>query len=160
MITGVKITVGLITYTNTKTRETKTTTFSESSGRQVSQGTTLCRSYLFQNLSNLRFCFSSFGVCISYEAYGDFYASYHRSKSTHGWKSESVPIIMSRNKKKTRAQFWELRLEIESALKQPCWCDIDSISEPKTQNCGCVFFWWRFVSLEFFLQFSPNFDSQ
>ena len=32
--------------------------------------------------------------CIIYEGYGDFCASYYPSKSAHGGKSESVPIIM------------------------------------------------------------------
>ena len=114
----------------------------------------------FQHRTIWKLTSGRFRKCISYEAYGDFYASYHRSKSTHGWKSESVPKIMSRNKKKTRPQFWKLRLEIESALKQPCWSHADSISEPKTQNCGRVFFFWHLLSLKFFLQFSPNFDGQ
>ena len=114
----------------------------------------------FQHRTMWKLTSGQFRKCISYEAYGDFYASYHRSKSTHGWKSESVTIIMRCQKKKTRPQFWKLRLEIESALKQPCWSHADSISEPKTQNCGRVFFLLRFLSLEFFLQFSPNFDGQ
>ena len=41
---------------------TKTTTFSEPSGRSLSHGTPPCRSYPFKSLSNLRFSFSSFGV--------------------------------------------------------------------------------------------------
>ena len=114
----------------------------------------------FQHRTMWKLTSGRFRKCISYEAYGDFYASYHRSKSTHGWKSESVTIIMRCSKKKTRPQFWELRLEIESAWEQPCWSHADSISEPKTQNCGRVFFLLRFLSLEFFLQFSPNFDGQ
>ena len=40
-------------------QNSKTTTFSELSGRQLSHGTTLYRSYLFKILSNLRFSFSS-----------------------------------------------------------------------------------------------------
>ena len=112
----------------------------------------------FQHRTMWKLTSRRFRKCISYEAYGDFYASYHRSKSTHGWKSESVTKIMSHNKKKTRTQFWKLRLEIESALKQPCWSHTDSISEPKTQNCGRVFFFGHLLSLEFVLQYSPNFD--
>ena len=94
----------------------------------------------FQHRTIWKLTSGRFRKCISYEAYGDFYASYHRSKSTHGWKSESVPIIMRCQKKKTRPQFWKLRLEIESVSKQPCWSHADSISEPKSQNCGRVFF--------------------
>ena len=45
-----------------KLQISKTTTFSELSGRQLSHGTPLYRSYLFKILSNLRFSFSSFGV--------------------------------------------------------------------------------------------------
>ena len=114
----------------------------------------------FQHRTMWKLTSGRFRKCVSYEAYGDFYASYHRSKSTHGWKSESVTIIMRCPKKKTRPQFWKLRLEIESALKQPCWSHADSISEPKTQNCGRVFFFGHRLSREFFLQISPNFDSQ
>ena len=114
----------------------------------------------FQHRTIWKLTSGRFRKCISYEAYGDFYASYHRSKSTHGWKSESVTIIMRCPKKKTRPQFWKLRLKIESALKQPCWSHADSISEPKTQNCGRVFFFWHRLSREFFLQFSPNIDGQ
>ena len=46
----------------------KTTTFSESSGRQLSHGTTLDRSYLFKILSNLLFSFSSFCVFLAFSA--------------------------------------------------------------------------------------------
>ena len=60
----------------------------------------------FQHRTIWKLTSGRFRKCISYEAYGDFYASYHRSKSTHGWKSESVPIIMRCPKKKTRPQFW------------------------------------------------------
>ena len=46
----------------------KTTTFSESSGRQLSHGTPLYRSYLFKILSNLHFSSSSFGVFLAFSA--------------------------------------------------------------------------------------------
>ena len=45
-----------------KLQISKTTTFSESSGRQLSHGTPLYRSYPFKSLSNLHFSFSSFCV--------------------------------------------------------------------------------------------------
>ena len=45
-----------------KLQISKTTTFSESSGRQLSHGTPLYRSYPFKSLSNLRLSFPSFGV--------------------------------------------------------------------------------------------------
>ena len=93
-----------------------------------------------QGTTMLKLTSRRFRKCGSFWAYDDFCASYYRSKSAHGGKSESVPIIMRCPKKKTRPQFWKLRLEIESALKQPCWSHADSISEPKTQNCGRVFF--------------------
>ena len=43
-----------------KPQISKTTTFLECSGRALSHGTTLDRSYLFKMLSNLRFSFPSF----------------------------------------------------------------------------------------------------
>ena len=45
-----------------KLQISKTTTFSESSGRQLSHGTPLYRSYLFKILCSLRFSFFSFCV--------------------------------------------------------------------------------------------------
>ena len=63
-------------------------------------------------------------------------------------------------KKKTRPQFWVLSSVTESAWNQPYWTHADSVTELKTQNCGRVFFFERLLSIEFFLQFSPDFDSQ
>ena len=50
--------------------------------------------------------------CIIYEGYGDFCASYYPSKSAHGGKSESVPIIMRCQKKRHghNNEFWALPL--------------------------------------------------
>ena len=66
----------------------------------------------FQHRTIWKLTSGRFRKCISYEAYGDFYASYHRSKSTHGWKSESVPIIMRCQKKRHghNFEFWALPL--------------------------------------------------
>ena len=49
-----------------KLQISKTTTFSESSGRQLSHGTPLYRSYIFRILSNLRFSFSGFCVFLAF----------------------------------------------------------------------------------------------
>ena len=51
-----------------KLQISKTTTFSESSGRQLSHCTPLYRSYIFRILSNLRFSFSSFCVFLAFSA--------------------------------------------------------------------------------------------
>ena len=98
-----------------------------------------------------------FRKCGSFWAYDDFCASYYRSKSAHGGKSESVPIIMRCPKKKTRPQFWVLSAAIESAWNQPCWTHADSVSKPKTQYCGRVFFLQRPFLLKFFLEIWPDF---
>ena len=101
-----------------------------------------------------------FRKCGTYWACHVFNGSYRPSKMDESEKTGPSPKISGVQKKKTRPQFWKLRLEIESALKQPCWSHADSISEPKTQNCGRVFFFGHRLSREFFLQISPNFDSQ
>ena len=113
-----------------------------------------------QGTTMLKLTSRRFRKCGSFWAYDDFCASYYRSKSAHDGKSESVTIIMRCPKKKTRQQFWVLSAAIESAWNQPCWANAVSMARPKTQNCGRVFFFWRLLSLEFFLQFSPNFDGQ
>ena len=101
-----------------------------------------------------------FRKCGTYWACHVFNGSYRPSKMDESEKNWSVPENKRCPKKETRPQFWKLRLEIESALKQPCWSHADSISEAKTQNCGRVFFFGHLLSLKFVLQFLPNFDGQ
>ena len=112
----------------------------------------------FQHRTMWKLTSGRFRKCISYEAYGDFYASYHRSKSTHGWKSESVTIIMRCPKKKTRPQFWVLGSEIESAWNQHGCFNADSISSRNSQNCGRVFFLLRLIIIVTLSLFQPCVD--
>ena len=102
----------------------------------------------------------AFRKCGTYWACHVFNGSYRPSKMDESEKTGPSPKISGVKKKKTRPQFWKLRLEIESALKQPCWSHADSISEPKTENCGRVSFFGHLLSLKFVLHFSPNFDGQ
>ena len=48
-------------------------------------------------------------------------------------------------KKMLRPQFCDLGPEIESAHKKHGWLPADSISGPKSQNCGRVFFFLRLL---------------
>ena len=59
-----------------------------------------------------------------------------------------------------RAQFCDLGPEIESAGNQPCFLWADSISGPKSQNCGRNIFSYGSFSIQFFLKIWPDFDSQ
>ena len=55
-------------------------------------------------------------------------------------------------KKMLRTQFCDLGPEIESAYNQPCFFSADSISGPKTQNCGRNIFFYGAFSANFFRQ--------
>ena len=70
----------------------------------------------------------------------DYWPSYYRSKSGHGGKSEFVPEIMIRYKKKTRPLFSKLMLGIESAWNYMGFFHADSIWSVNFENCGRVFF--------------------
>ena len=97
--------------------------------------------------------------CIIYEGYGDFCASYYPSKSAHGGKSESVPIIMRRQKKDTATIMRFERchwISVEPTMLGPCWFNGGA---QNSKLWPCLFF-WHLLSSEFFLKFSPNFDSQ
>ena len=52
-----------------------------------------------------------------------------------------------------RPQFCVLGPEIESAYNQPCFFHADSISGPKTQNCGLGIFFTALSQLIFFFKF-------
>ena len=54
----------------------------------------LLKEKFFQHRTMLKLTSRRIWKCIIYEGYGDFCASYYPSKSAHGGKSESVPIIM------------------------------------------------------------------
>ena len=55
-----------------------------------------------------------------------------------------------------RPQFCVLGPEIESAYNQPCFFHADSISGPKTQNCGRNIFFTVPSQLIFFVKFDPT----
>ena len=112
-----------------------------------------------QGTTMLKLTSRRFRKCGSFWAYDDFCASYYRSKSAHGGKSKSVPIIMRRPKKKTRPQFWVLTAAIESAWNQPCWAPADSMAALKTQYCGRVFFLWHLLPSKEILWIWSDFDS-
>ena len=59
------------------------------SGRQLSHGTTLYRSYIFKNWSNLRFSFPSFGVFLSFLAQ----SSWRPIVKTLNLKVWTLPLI-------------------------------------------------------------------
>ena len=95
----------------------------------------------FQHRTIWKLTSGRFRKCISYEAYGDFYASYHRSKSTHGWKSESVPIIMRCPKKKDTATIliitaWNW-ISVETTMLVPRWFNFGA---QNSKLWPCLFF--------------------
>ena len=94
----------------------------------------------FQHMTMLKLSSRRFRKCIIYEANGDFCASYYRSKSADDGKSESVTKIMRCSKKKTRPQFLELRLEIESAREKPNFFSPDSIWRRDFEKFGTSHF--------------------
>ena len=102
----------------------------------------------------------AFRKCGTYWAYQVLNGSYCWSKSDGFEILAPLAKIRSRKKKETRPQFCDLGPEIESACNQPCFFYADSISGPKTQNCGRVFFFYGSFSINFFLKIWPDFDSQ
>ena len=69
--------------------------------------------------------------------------SYWLSKSSENWRKNSKE--RRRHQKKTRPQFSILRSVTESAWAQYGWFHADSVTEPKIENCGRVFFFWHRV---------------
>ena len=100
-----------------------------------------------------------FRKCGTYWACEVLNWSYRPSKMDESEKTGPSTKIRG-VKKKTRPQFWVLSSETNSMSSQPCEKAVLFVSEPKNRYCGCVIFFWRLLSIEFFLQFSPDFDSQ
>ena len=110
----------------------------------------------FQQRTMWKLTSGQFRKCISYEACGEFYTSYHCSKSTHGWKSESVTIIMRCKKKDTatilRITAWNW-ISVETTMLMSHWFNF------RAQNSKlwpCLFFWTPPLLRFFFFHFHPT----
>ena len=88
-----------------------------------------------------------------------FNGSYRPSKMDESEKTGPSPRIRGVQKKDTDTIFifWS---ETNSTSCQPCLKTALFVSCPKNRYCGRVFFFRHHLSINFFLQFSPDFDSQ
>ena len=100
----------------------------------------------------------AFRKCGTYWACHVFNGSYRPSKMDESEKTGPSPKIRG-VKKKTRPQFNFLCFETNSTSSQPCLKTRLFVSDLKNWNRISVFF-LHLLSREFFLQFSPDFDSQ
>ena len=110
----------------------------------------------FQHRTIWKLTSGRFRKCISYEAYGDFYASYHRSKSTHGWKSESVTIIMRCQKKRHGHNFENYGSKLNQRWNNHVGPTLIQFRSPKLKIVAVSFFCYGSSPWNFFFNFHPT----